>query len=267
MSHVGREPEVASVRRPDGTTIVYDVAGAGPAVVFLHGLTGNRRRWTPVTDLLVDSFSCIRIDARGHGESSKAGEYGLLAMAADVGAVVSALDLDAPAVVGNSLGASVAAIFALTQRASAIVLVDQSLRPGDSAARIRSLEERLRGDGFADAMVEFEEGLGIDPLDGAARTELLTAVRSADRDVVLGAWAQLFASSDDELNAAMAAALAHLKARCLCLHGSRPDAEYASWLTRHVPHAQIEIWDGMGHFLHLADPPRFARRVREFVSG
>jgi pimeloyl-ACP methyl ester carboxylesterase len=263
---MGSQPEIASIQRQDGTTIAYDVAGTGPPIVFLHGLTSNRRRWTPVTERLVDSFTCIRIDARGHGESSKADDYGVLTMAADAGAVVSELGIDPPAVVGNSLGGTTAAIFALTQPARAIVIVDQPLRPADSAARIRPLEDRLRGDGFAGAMLEFEEGLGTDPLAGPARAELYAAVRSADRDVVLGVWARLFSSTDEELNAAMAAALPHLQARCLSLHGSQPEEGYAEWLTGHVPHAEVEVWEGMGHFLHLVDPARFARRVRDFVA-
>jgi pimeloyl-ACP methyl ester carboxylesterase len=207
--------EIGSVQREDGTVIAYDVAGTGPPVVFLHGLTSNRRRWTPVTELLVESFTCVRIDARGHGESSKAGDYGVLTMAADVGAVVGELGIEAPAVVGHSLGGSMAAIFALIQ---------------------------------------------------PARAELYAAVESADRDMVLGVWAQLFSSTDEELNAAMAAALSRLQARCLSLHGSQPGEGYAEWLTGHVPHAEVEVWEGMGHFLHLVDPARFAERVRDFVA-
>lgn len=264
---MGSQSEIGSVQSQDGTTIAYDVAGAGPPVVFLHGLTTNRRRWAPVTDLLGDYFTCVRIDARGHGESSKADDYGALAMAADVQAVVNELGIDAPAVVGHSLGGSTAAIFALTQPARAIVIVDQPLRFGDFAARIRPLEDRLRGEGFTDAMLELEEGLEIGPLGAPARAELEAAVRSADRDVVLGVWAQLFRSTDEELNAAMGAALPQLQAPCLSLHGSQPQDGYAEWLTGHAPHAEVEVWEGMGHFLHLVDPARFANRVRARCRG
>jgi pimeloyl-ACP methyl ester carboxylesterase len=257
---------IGSVQRPDGTTIAYDVAGAGPSVVFLHGLTGNRRRWTPVTERLLDSFTCVRVDARGHGESSQAGDYGVLAMAHDVGAVVDELGVDAPAVVGNSLGATTAAIFALTRPVRGVVIVDEPLRPSERAARIRPLEDRLRGDGFVEAMLEFEAGLGIEPLAGPAREELDAAVRSADPDVVLGAWERLLSSTDEELDAAMAAGLRHLRSPCLSVHGSRPPASYRRWLKRHVPHAEVEVWEGMGHFLHLVDPARFADRMRAFVG-
>lgn len=263
---MGSQHEIARVQSQDGTTIAYDIAGTGPPVVLLHGLTGNRRHWAPVTDLLGESFTCVRIDARGHGESSKAADYGALGMAADVQAVVNELGIDAPAVVGHSLGGSTAAMFALTQPARAIVIVDQPLRFGDFAARVRPLADRLRGDGFTDAMLEFVEILQIDPLGGPARAELDAAIRAADRDVVLGVWAQLFASTDEELDAAIASALPHLRAPCLSLHGSQPEDGYAEWLTGHAPHAEVEVWEGMGHFLHLVDPPRFASRMRAFLA-
>jgi pimeloyl-ACP methyl ester carboxylesterase len=263
---VGSPAEISFVHREDGTAIAYDVAGSGPPVIFLHGLTSNRRRWTPVTDLLIDSFTCIRLDARGHGESTKAGDYSVVTMASDVGAVAGELGIDAPAVVGNSLGGSTAAIFALTHSARAVVIIDQALRPSLFASRIRALENRLRGDGFVAAMMEFEEGLGIDPLPAPARAEIHAAVNSANADVVLGVWAQLFATADEELDRTMAAALSHLRARCLCVHGSAPGDDYVAWLTTHAPHAEIEIWEGMGHFLHLVDPARFADRLRTFLA-
>ena len=264
---MGLQPEIASVQSQDGTTIAYDVVGSGPPLVFLHGLMTNRHRWSPVTALLGESFTCVRIDARGHGESSKADDYGALAMAADVHAVVNDLGIEAPAVVGHSLGGSTAAIFALMHSARAIVVVEQSLRPGDFAVRVRPLEDRLRGEGFTEAMLEFEAGLGIGPLGGPARAELEAAVRAADRDVVLGVWARLFSSTDEELNAAMAAALPQLQAACLSLHGSEPPDGYREWLTARAPHAEVEVWEGMGHFLHLVDPARFASRVRSFLSA
>jgi Alpha/beta hydrolase family len=65
------------VVRQDGGTIAYDVAGDGPPVIFLHGLTSRRQGWDPVTCLLAPAFTCIRIDLRGHGESTPAPDYEL----------------------------------------------------------------------------------------------------------------------------------------------------------------------------------------------
>ena len=125
---------------PDGTRIAYDVEGTGPPLVFLHGLTNKRQAWAPVTNRLRDRFTCVRIDARGHGESSMAPEYSLLSMVADVKAVVDEVGMGEPALVGHSLGAPTAAIYAVGNPARAVVCVDQSLRFGDFAARVRPHE-------------------------------------------------------------------------------------------------------------------------------
>lgn len=94
----------ATLQRPDGTAIAYDVAGEGPPVVFVHGLTNRRQAWDPVTELLAQHVTCVRVDLRGHGASSAAPEYSMLSLVGDMRAVVEQLALSDPAVVGHSLG-------------------------------------------------------------------------------------------------------------------------------------------------------------------
>lgn len=96
----------------EGVAIAYDVAGDGPPVVFVHGLTSVRQSWDPVTDVLREDFTCVRVDLRGHGASSEAPDYSMLSLVGDVRAVVEELELANPAIVGHSLGATVAAVYA-----------------------------------------------------------------------------------------------------------------------------------------------------------
>jgi pimeloyl-ACP methyl ester carboxylesterase len=35
---------------------------------------------------------------------------------------------------------------------------------------------------------------------------------------------------------------------------------------RLAPSARVEVWEGSGHMLHLADPERFAARVRPLLE-
>lgn len=257
-----------SVRRPDGTEIAFDVAGVGPPVLLLHGLTSDRRRWAPVSALLQPRRTCVRPDLRGHGASTLAGDVTLLAMAQDAAAVLDAVGAEAPAVVGSSLGGSVAAVLAMLRpEVAAVVVVDQPLRPSAYAPRIRALAPRLRGDGFADAMLEFEASLDLGPLPAEARAALEASVRGADPALVLALWAPLLEGDDAALDAAMAAGLAQLRAPLLCLHGSTPPPGYEGWLREHTPTAELEVWPGLGHLPHLVDPARFAERVLAFTGG
>jgi pimeloyl-ACP methyl ester carboxylesterase len=250
----------ADLRRPDGTTIAYDVAGDGPPVVFIHGITNSRHGWDRVTPLLHGEFTCVRPDLRGHGESSKASDYGMLALVADVHAVAEELGLEAPAVVGHSLGATVAALYAAVHDPRAIVTVDQSLRFGDFARFLRPYADRLATDECGEALLDVERELGITTHpDGPAAEE---RIRTFPPDVIRGLWATLLTTPPDELTALAEQGLPQISAPLLALHGSPPPPDYEAWLTQLVPTAQVELWDGAGHFLHVTQPERFAERLR-----
>jgi pimeloyl-ACP methyl ester carboxylesterase len=251
------------VGRPDGVTIAYDVVGEGPPVLFLHGLTNRRQGWGPVTDLLVGDFTCLRIDLRGHGDSSPASDYGIGALVGDVRAVADEFGVEAPAIVGHSLGATVAVVCAALNPVRAVVCVDQTLRFGDFASFLQSHERAVRAN-TAESLIEIEHQLGLGPYEDVAALE--SRVRGFPSEVVLGIWERALTTPPDQLTALSEGLLAQIKAPLLSLHGSRPPEDYEPWLKGLVPTAEIEVWDGMGHLLHLVDAPQFAARVTEFVS-
>lgn len=253
----------AQISQADGTTVAYDVSGSGPPVVFVHGLTNSRTAWEPVTRLLRDDFTCVRVDLRGHGESSRASEYGMPLLVSDVHAVADDLGLDAPAVVGHSLGGTVAAIYAAAHPARAAVSVDVGLRWGDFAEQLRPYADRLLGDGCMQAVLEIDRELGVGPYAGAAEME--RRVLAFPPEVVQGIWRQLLTTPPEQLTQLAEAILGRITVPLLALHGRRPPGGYDEWLTRVVPTARVEVWDGSGHFLHLVDPDRFAVRLRELL--
>jgi len=252
----------------DGVDIAYDVEGNGPPLVLVHGITEDRLLWQPVVDLLKPDFRCISIDLRGHGESGTAADYGALSMAQDLAAVVAAQGpAEAPAVVGHSLGGVVVTVYAVMSPVRAVVNVDQPLRLGEMAAALRAMEPALRGDGFAEAMLALWESLGEGVLPDATREAVRRRHGSARPEVVLGVWDAVFSSTDEELDAIFEQqVLPNVRAPYLALHGSDPGADYEAWLTALVPTAEVEVWDGELHWLHLRDPARFAERVRAFVN-
>ncbi len=106
--------------------------GGGPAVVFLHGLTDNGLCWARVAAALEDAYDVVMPDARGHGLTEKpAAGYALKDRAADAAALIDALALDRPALVGHSLGGETAlAVAALyPAKVRALVLEDPALFP------------------------------------------------------------------------------------------------------------------------------------------
>ena len=58
----------ATLYLPDGTA----PAGGWPAIVFLHGLSGNRQQMNALVEgygLTGQSYAVLTFDARGHGDS------------------------------------------------------------------------------------------------------------------------------------------------------------------------------------------------------
>lgn len=256
---------MTTVKRPDGSDIAYEVEGDGAPVVFVHGLTSSGQSWTPVTDLLVRDFTCVRVDLRGHGSSSAGAEYSTLALVGDLHAVVEDLGIGDAALVGHSLGATVAAVYAAAHGASAIVCIDSSLRFGDFAAFVEPWADALRGGETMEALLEIEHALQLEPYRGIDAME--QRIRAFPREVVLAVWDTLLTTPPEQLTALAESFLPRITAPLLSLHGSPTPPDYEDWLTALVPSARVEIWEGTGHMLHLVDPERFAARVRPLLAS
>jgi pimeloyl-ACP methyl ester carboxylesterase len=104
--------------------LAFDRSGTGPAVVLLHGIGHDRRGWGPVTSLLMAHRDLIAVDLPGHGDSAlpeRGGPCGVRELTDQVQALLIALGLRQPVLVGNSLGAAIALKLSLRGRAGAVV--------------------------------------------------------------------------------------------------------------------------------------------------
>lgn len=129
----------------------YRTGGPKPPLVLLHGAGDAGLCWTPVAEALQSQFDVIMPDARGHGLSASPEEgYSSTDRAADVAALIEALGLDRPAVMGHSMGAMTALSLAALHphSLSAVILEDPvfrlELRPAASEDQQRAWQERSR---------------------------------------------------------------------------------------------------------------------------
>jgi pimeloyl-ACP methyl ester carboxylesterase len=119
------EPSSFQVRR-DSVTLEGEVAGEGPPVVLLHGLSATRRNVVQGSRHLIKrGYRVIAYDARGHGASSPAESYEYPDLVEDLEAVLSHLDIERTALVGSSMGAATAMAFTLEhpERVAALVQI------------------------------------------------------------------------------------------------------------------------------------------------
>jgi len=80
-----------------------DYGGVGPDLLFVHGTGHNLEVWNPLVETLRDKFRMVAFDLRGHGqtpaESTDAEQYWR-----DIAALIPALGLNSPLLVGHSTG-------------------------------------------------------------------------------------------------------------------------------------------------------------------
>ena len=107
-----------------------------PTVLAVHGITATSFSWLATTAALADDVALIAVDLRGRGDSgSLPGPFGLDAHVEDLVAVIDALELQQPVVLGHSMGSYVAARLGVQHpdRVSRLVLVDGGLTVPGSA--------------------------------------------------------------------------------------------------------------------------------------
>ena len=109
-----------------GHHVGYRMAGDGPALVLVHGLTGSSTTWREVMPALAEDYTVLAPDLLGHGESAKPrGDYSLGAFASGIRDLMVALGIERATFVGHSLGGGVAMQLAyqFPQRCERLVLV------------------------------------------------------------------------------------------------------------------------------------------------
>jgi pimeloyl-ACP methyl ester carboxylesterase len=123
--------------------LAHDVQGAGPPLVLLHPLGGDRRVWDPVLESVAAERTVVAVDLPGFGASPPLTETPTpAALARALDHFLRGLGLNRPHVAGNSLGGWVALELALAGRARSVSAIAPAglwrapLAPKVSAGRI-----------------------------------------------------------------------------------------------------------------------------------
>ncbi|MFY9314407.1 MAG: alpha/beta hydrolase [Burkholderiales bacterium] len=249
--------------------------GNGAPILFIHGFSQSHLSWAAQYESsLADRFRLVVMDLRGHGESDKPLEAANYTDGArwadDVAAVIRALGLNRPVLVGWSYGG--------------FVLCDYVKRHGQDA---------VAGLNFVGAAVQLTpafEMLGpgfLENAEGTMSPDLATRIRSV-RNFVRACTANAVAADDFattvasnmvvpvEVKAGMVSrelnfddVLAGLSIPVLVTHG-RDDRMVLPAMSERiaaiVPRARISFYDGVGHAPFLEDAERFNRELAAFVE-
>src|SRR6201999_3956254 len=95
-----------------GERVAYRDAGAGEALLLIHGMAGSSATWRAVIPQWSKKYRVVAPDLLGHGESAKPrGDYSLGAFAVSLRDLLDELGIARATVVGQSLGGGIAMQF------------------------------------------------------------------------------------------------------------------------------------------------------------
>jgi pimeloyl-[acyl-carrier protein] methyl ester esterase len=112
----------------NGVKLFYEDKGKGPeTVIFVHGLMMTHDVWKAQVEFFSKDFRVVSLDLRGFGKSDKPETpYTFEIFTGDILALIKELELEKPALVGWSMGASIGIVYAAKypETLSRVVLVD-----------------------------------------------------------------------------------------------------------------------------------------------
>ncbi len=254
-------PYLKTISSFDGIDLSCEIRGnQNDPLVFVHGWTCNRDFFAPQADYFSESHQVISLDLAGHGQSGEGRvEWTLANFARDVEAVVNALALEPPILIGHSMGGAVCleAARLLGKNIAGVVLADTfAFDYGHFAETdINQFLDSFRAD-FPGAV----KGLVEQTTSEGTATELLewmiSEMTSAPLSMAIPAFESLLRW--DALPIFQA-----LNTPVRCVNGSLINSEacqrYDSfWQDRLMPQA--------GHFLQLEDPDGFNRCLSDVLT-
>jgi 3-oxoadipate enol-lactonase len=236
------------------------VAGAGPLVLFLHGIGGNRHHWRRQIEFFSKSFTAAACDARGYGESDDYdGPLQFDHLARDVLRVCAYFKTRKMHLVGLSMGGRIARNVALQHPEWLLSLTLANTSPGFdalSAEEVRTfVAERTQR-----TPESLRRLLGANPRAGVYE-ELLESYAAVHRESYLKTIEASVAQD-------RAAPLENIRVPTLVMAGAE-DPIYppamARDIARRIPGARLVEIERAGHLSNLEQPEKFNAAVLEFL--
>lgn len=246
--------------------------GSGPAVILMHGMFGSLSNLGSLARELVPNYRVISVDLRNHGNSPHEDAMDLALMAADIVELMDDLDLAKAHLIGHSLGGKLGMEVALTcpDRLSSLVVADiapvnypqsnshvvDGLRALDSA-RIdsRKAADQLLSDYIADTATRAFILKNLQRTDdGSFRLKLNVKSIVANYSSSLVAAPQVGSFSGPVL---------FIKGEL----SAYIQEKHYPLIKKLFPASELQVMDGVGHWLHAEKPELFNNSVMAFLNA
>lgn len=268
-----------------GHRVAYRLAGEGPPLVLIHGITSSSESWGEVGTKLTERHTVLAPDLIGHGQSAKPrGDYSMGAFASGVRDLVVALGIGPATIVGHSLGGGVAMQFAyqFPERTERLALVASGGLGPDVHLLLRAAT--LPGSELVLPLLASRPALSAGAKIGRGLERLGVRFRTDLREMAVG-HASL---QDPETRAAFIQAMRasidpggqrvrgtdrlYLATQLplLIVWGARDriiPVEHGRHAHALVPGSRFEVFERAGHFLYIEEPDRFVTLLEDWIAS
>jgi pimeloyl-ACP methyl ester carboxylesterase len=263
----------------NGVRLFYELTGAGPPLVFVHGSWVDHTGWDLVVPGLSQRFRVLTYDRRGHSQSERPSTQGSADEdVADLAALIEHLGLAPTHVVGNSVGGSLA--LRLVAQHPALMRSVAAHEPPllgllvDDPDHGPTVQEVLRGiqavaDRLENGDAEGGARLFIDTVGLGTGTWAHTP-GEVRQIVVDNAQTFLDETRDPGVVTINLNAVAAMACPIMLTRGDQSLPIYApivSRLAEALPHAQLRVIAGAGHFPHLSHPAEYMATIAAFIAA
>jgi pimeloyl-ACP methyl ester carboxylesterase len=252
----------AAAQRFEPTRFSVETVGRGPDVILIPGLTSGREVWR-ATAGAVPGYRYHLVQVAGFaGAPARGNRSGpvVAPLAEEIARYIADRRLDRPAIVGHSMGGTIAMIVAARrpELVGRVMVVDMLPQPaslfGGSAQGAAPLADFMATPGgsrlFAGLMAVFsppEVARGSDPdVVGRATRDLATTDLTPRLPAIRAPFTIVYASPDRQANAAIDRSFVRA---------------YAT-----ARQARLVRIDGSGHMVMLDQPARFRAALRDFLA-
>ena len=134
----------------------YTIEGDGPPLFLIHGIGAARDTWRFITPKLVDHFTVISYDLRGHGRSPMPdGEFGLDELVDDLERVRERTGFEQAHFAGHSLGGMIGPAYARAYPQHVLslgLLSTAAFRTDDDSAKVNGVVSAMEDRGIPNVL-------------------------------------------------------------------------------------------------------------------
>jgi 3-oxoadipate enol-lactonase len=264
---------VTTARIGPSPTLCVDEAGDGPALIFLHGVGGNRLNWRRQVERFGSmGLQAISIDARGYGDSEDYEEpLAFTDFADDVVRVLDTLGHEQASICGLSMGGRIALDLwrRYPDRVSRLILADTSAGSKETqdpakidaflAARRKPLLEGRTPAELAPTLVETLVGPNA---TASQRDALIASLAALHRDSYIKTLETVTRFTDFP-------DFATISVPTLVIVGSEDriaPPHIAQAMAAAIPGARLAVLDGAGHISNIEAPDAFDKALADFLE-